>query len=200
MTDLNIVMLSEEDALENIGKIARLRIDIFLEYPYLYEGDLEYESKYLKKFSKAPNFMITAIKDGDRIVGAMTGLPLSHEEANVKFPWTTHNLDTDRIYYFSEILLYPKYRRMGHGKRIFHVAEKKIASYGKYSKFALATVVRGKNHPQRPKNYIDTDGFWQKLGYKKQKNLVCHIPWKEIGEKEESNKPLVFWAKNCAAN
>ena len=35
-----------------IQDLARLRISVFSEYPYLYNGDNVYEAKYLSKFSE----------------------------------------------------------------------------------------------------------------------------------------------------
>ena len=199
MTHPNIAVLSQKDALDHIEKIARLRIEIFIEYPYLYEGDMEYESMYLKKFLNSPDFVIVVLKDGNEVVGAMTGLPLIDEEPNITHPWIEAGLSIGHVYYFSEILLYPKYRRKGYGRRIFQLAEAHIAKFGKYTQSSLATVVREKIHPMRPHDYSDTDRFWETLGYQKRDRFICHISWREIGEGEDSNKPLVFWTKDLGS-
>ena len=34
-----------------IQELARLRIEIFRDFPYLYEGDLDYEAQYLQTYS-----------------------------------------------------------------------------------------------------------------------------------------------------
>jgi hypothetical protein len=34
-----------------IPELARLRMEIFHEYPFLYAGDVEYEYRYLKKYA-----------------------------------------------------------------------------------------------------------------------------------------------------
>jgi hypothetical protein len=35
-----------------LDDVALLRIEIFCDYPYLYEGDMEYESNYLKTYAE----------------------------------------------------------------------------------------------------------------------------------------------------
>jgi len=67
-------------------EIAQLRIAIFKEYPYLYEGDPAYEAGYLKKFAHTPDSLVAVATEGGRVVGAMTGLPLACEEQSIKSP------------------------------------------------------------------------------------------------------------------
>jgi len=54
--------------------LAALRIEVFRDFPYLYDGDLEYERGYLETFSEAAGAIIVIARDGDQIVGASTGL------------------------------------------------------------------------------------------------------------------------------
>jgi len=199
MLNLHISVLSSEQIDKNIEEIARLRINIFKEYPYLYDGDFEYETRYLKKFTQTPDSMMVVVKDNERVVGAMTGLPLQYEENSIQEPWIVHNKDNKNVYYFSEFLICPEYRGKGLGKKIFELAETTITQLKKYDLFSLATVIRPENHPALPGNYKKLDAFWQQNGYMKKSNLICHIPWKEIGEHEESSKPLIFWLKKVPA-
>ena len=66
--------------------IARLRIAVFRDFPYLYDGSLDYEREYLSAFAAAPGAVIVAVRDGGRIVGASTGLPLAAEHAAFRDP------------------------------------------------------------------------------------------------------------------
>ena len=196
MVDPKIITLKKDQISVKVKEIARLRIDIFREFPYLYDGDLDYESKYLKKFANTPDSIIIILQDGDKIVGAITGLPLFYEEPNVRAPWIDNGLEVDGVYYFSEILLYSKYRGKGYGAKIFALAEKTVATFNRYNQISLATVVREDDHPLKPKHYVALDYFWQARGYERKSNFICHIPWKDLTESEETNKPLVFWLKN----
>jgi hypothetical protein len=59
---------------EHLDELSRLRIEIFKDYPYLYEGDKDYEKKYLRNFAKSQNAtIIGAFKDGE-MIGASTAI------------------------------------------------------------------------------------------------------------------------------
>ncbi|HVI35743.1 MAG TPA: hypothetical protein VM684_05905, partial [Gaiellales bacterium] len=60
---------------EHLPELARLRITVFRAYPYLYEGSLDYEERYLWTYAAADNSVIVGAFDGERLVGASTGLP-----------------------------------------------------------------------------------------------------------------------------
>ena len=79
---------------------------------------------------------------------------------------------------------------------MFQLAESWVEKTGRYEALTLATVIRNQDHPQKPKGYHSTDPFWEKLGYRKSNGIICTIPWKEVGEPQESPKPLLFWSKN----
>lgn len=196
MSNIEISLLSDTQIEHHLDDIARLRINIFKEYPYLYEGNLEYEAQYLKKFIQTPESLIVVLKDNGHIVGAITGLPLQYEDAEIIQPWSAHNHPIDKVYYFSELLIYPEYRGKGLGQKIFDLAEKTVADLHKYDTFALITVIRPDSHPSKPSNYRGLEAFWSNNGYVKDPELICHISWKEIGEEQESDKPLIFWIKN----
>ena len=179
-----------------IEDIARLRISIFREYPYLYDGDQGYEADYLKKFIHTEDSIMVLAFSDENIVGALTGLPLRCEEPNVREPWIQSNIQVDHLYYFSEGLLRREFRNRGIGRRMFQLAENWVENTHRYKAFTLATVIRSEDHPRKPENFSSTDRFWEKLGYRKTKDIVCTIPWKEVGEVQESPKPLLFWSKN----
>jgi hypothetical protein len=50
--DLKILRLKGQDIIPFIPELAKLRIEIFKSYPYLYDGDLDYEHNYLNTYSK----------------------------------------------------------------------------------------------------------------------------------------------------
>lgn len=194
---MHISVLTKHEVLHHIQHIASLRIAIFREYPYLYDGSFEYETKYLQKLVDADDSLIAVLKDASgAVVGAMTGLPLQQEEDSVKAPLLQRALPLSQIYYFSEILLVPQIRNYGWGTKLFVATEQAAQQFGRYTQFSLATVVRAADHPLRPVAYFDTSVFWQKRGYRACPDLVCTIAWQEIHELGESPKPLMFWLKD----
>lgn len=192
-------LFTEKEALQYIDAIASLRINIFREFPYLYDGDYEYEKKYLNKFLNTVESMICIAFEGDHVIGAITGLPLKFEDEGVRKPWLVTEYPIDEMYYFSEVLLLPEHRGKGLGAELFNVAEDWVQSLNKYQIFTLATVVREDAHAQKPVEYKSLDGFWQKRGYIKTDNMTCHMMWKDLGETEETTKKLLFWCKQLYA-
>lgn len=70
-----------------IDELARLRIAVFREFPYLYDGSLDYERKYLKTYIGVADSVIVLALDEARVVGASTGLPMEAETEEVKKPF-----------------------------------------------------------------------------------------------------------------
>ena len=99
--------------------LARLRIAVFREFPYLYEGDLEYEKSYMEPLLASSQSIVVAAYDGEEVVGLSTGMPLKDESEEIKQPWLDRGDDLSRIFYFSESVLLKPYRGQGIGKRFF---------------------------------------------------------------------------------
>ena len=51
-----------------IDALAALRIAVFREWPYLYDGDLDYERGYLAEFAAAPDAVLVIAREGDTFV------------------------------------------------------------------------------------------------------------------------------------
>jgi predicted GNAT superfamily acetyltransferase len=59
-----------------VADLARLRVTVFRDWPYLYDGDAAYERGYLARYARGDSIVVAAF-DGDRMVGAATGMPLT---------------------------------------------------------------------------------------------------------------------------
>lgn len=180
-----------------LGDVARLRIEVFRAYPYLYDGDLEYEHRYLAAFAASRDGVVVAACDGDEVVGAATAAPLSGQAAAITAPFRTRSLDLTRYFYFGESVLRSDLRGQGIGVRFFELREAHARAHGA-EHAAFCAVVRADNHPDRPKDYVPLDRFWRRRGYTPTPGLICGLSWKEIGEAEETEKPMQFWTKRLA--
>ena len=60
-----------------LDDVARLRIAVFRAWPYLYDGDLDYERRYLKAYRQSAHAVLVGAFDGADLVGAATGTPLA---------------------------------------------------------------------------------------------------------------------------
>lgn len=87
--------------------LARVRMRVFREWPYLYEGSLEYELDYLATYLNSANSLIVQVRDGDRLVGASTALPLLEAEPDMHAPFLAQGHALQDWLYFGESVLLP---------------------------------------------------------------------------------------------
>ncbi|MEM9332506.1 MAG: GNAT family N-acetyltransferase [Pseudomonadota bacterium] len=178
---------------EAIPVLAQLRIQIFRDWPYLYDGDFEYEQRYLKRFLEADRaFMAAAICDG-KIVGAATAAPLAGEAEEFRAPFERAGYDTSKVFYFAESLLIHEFRGQGIGHKFFDLREGHARSFGAFTHTCFCGVVRHENSPAKPKDYRPLNEFWEKRGYKMMPGLKTEYSWKDIGSSVETKKPMQFW-------
>ena len=75
---LSFAVLGAGEIEAALDDLARLRIAVFADWPYLYEGDAAYEARYLSHFAASPGAVVVAARDADgRMVGAATVAPLA---------------------------------------------------------------------------------------------------------------------------
>lgn len=172
-------------------EIASLRIQVFREYPYLYDGNYEYELEYLTTFFSSKDSILLVAKQNNVIIGISTGIPLKNETDNIKTPWKQKGFNIDKIFYFGESVIEKKHRGNGLGKLFFKYREAWAAKNG-YTTFSFCSINRSK--AKAPDNYFNPESLWKKLGYN-QADFSCSIDWKEINEPEETPKKLQFWYK-----
>ena len=178
-----------------IDELARLRMQVFRDFPYLYDGDPAYETRYLKTYIEAPDSVIVLAFDGDSVVGASTGVPLRYETDDVKQPFIRAGYDVNSIFYCGESVLLSAYRGQGAGVAFFDHREAHASTISGITHCCFCAVQRPDNHPARPADFKPLDEFWQHRGYVKCDNLITTFSWKEIGEPAESAKPMTFWMK-----
>lgn len=192
---VQILTVSGSNILPYIKDLARLRMEIFRDYPYLYEGSLEYEEKYLLNYQKSDHTVIVLVKIDDRVVGASSALPLIMESEEIQQVFIDKGISPQSVFYFGESLLLKSYRGRGYGHIFFEEREKFAKKNGTYSYTAFFAVHRPDDHPMRPENYKPLDEFWIKRGYKKRSDMMTWFSWKDIGHEAESKKPMIFWLK-----
>lgn len=176
--------------------LAQLRIMVFKDFPYLYEGSMEYEMDYLHIYSKSERAFLFAVYDDTKMVGATTCIPLADETVEIQTTFLQHEMDISSIFYFGESILLPAYRGMGLGHRFFDEREKHALSFNEYKTTCFCSVIRPINHPLAPQDYRTNEAFWSKRGYVKQEKLTTEMSWLDVGEIESTSKKMVFYTKN----
>lgn len=182
-----------------IPELARLRIAVFREFPYLYDGDMGYEANYLRTYVQAPGSVIVLVFDGERVVGASTAVPLEYETEEVRRPFLAHGYDPREVFYLGESVLDPAYRGRGLGVRFFAEREAHARALGTYAWAAFCAVERAADDPRRPPDHVPLDAFWTKRGYTKHPELRTTFTWRDLGDTAQSPKPMVFWLKSLKA-
>lgn len=192
---LSIQTVHGEQITPFIDDVARLRIEVFHEFPYLYDGHMAYEQRYLKTFSQAKDsVLVLALHEGE-VVGASTGLPLAQEPPDIQAPFIEQGYGVDRVFYFSESVLKAAYRGQGAGLAFFREREQWARRLGGFDTLAFCAVVRPHDHPLRPAGYQPLDQFWQHRGFQPT-DMLCRMQWKDRDEASESEKLLRFWIKS----
>lgn len=175
--------------------LAKLRIVVFHDYPYLYEGSVAYELEYLKTYSNSSRSLLFAAFDGDEMVGATTSIPLEDETQDVREPFEKAGMDISSIFYFGESILLPQYRGLGLGHRFFDEREAHARSFGNFKSTCFCGVVRPDDHPAKPAGYRPLNEFWEKRGYRPVPGLQSQFEWLDIGEAAPTKKAMQYWMK-----
>ncbi|GGJ50360.1 GNAT family N-acetyltransferase [Deinococcus roseus] len=178
-----------------IPELARLRMQVFRDFPYLYEGSEEYEAHYLQTYLDAPHSLIVVARAQGKVVGASSALPMADEMPEIKAPFLKAGFDLSEVFYLAESVLLPQYRGQGIGVKFFEAREAHAHTLGGFRYATFCAVDRPEDHPLRPVEHVPLDLFWQKRGYQKRPDLHTRLSWRDLGEPEETLKGMTFWLK-----
>lgn len=172
---------------------------VFRAFPYLYEGSAEYEEGYLRTYAEAPGAFVALARDGERVVGASTALPLVQETPEIQRPFLgAGEFDPARILYLGESVLLPEYRGQGLGHAFFEAREAHARTLG-LEVCTFCAVQRPAAHPATPPGYRPLNAFWRARGYQERPDLHTELSWQDVGETEETAKPMRFWVRRLGA-
>lgn len=191
---IRVERLTGVDLAKALDDVARLRIEVFRAWPYLYDGDEAYERHYLQTYRESENAILVAAFDGDRLVGASTGTPMEDHAEDFAAAFDGQDIDLKDIFYCAESVLLPGYRGRGIGHAFFDAREAHARAMGRRY-VAFCGVVRPAEHPLKPEQYQPLDPFWRKRGYAPVKGAVAQFRWKDIDQPEETEHPLQFWMR-----
>ena len=188
-------LLTGQSLTDALPDVARLRIAVFCDWPYLYDGDQAYEERYLQTYRDSPHAIVVGAYDGDRLVGASTGTPLADHAEDFASPFAATGIDLASTFYCAESVLLPAYRGKGIGHAFFDARESHARAKG-FSKCCFCAVTRPNDHPARPAGYRALDPFWIARGYSPLEGVIARFSWKDLGEDAETEKSLQFWIRD----
>ncbi len=192
---LRIETLTAARATKLIPALSRLRMAVFRDWPYLYDGSAEEEAAYLAPFLRSPSAALVVAFDGDDPVGCATCLALTEADADISDPFRALGLDPAEHFYFGESVLLPQYRGRGAGVAFF-AAREAHALAASASPFATFCAVRRPvDHPLKPPGAGTLHDFWRHRGYTPVPGLACTMTWKQVDTEGEVANTLDFWRR-----
>jgi len=191
-----------------LGDVAQLRIAVFRHWPYLYDGDLDYETRYLQAYRDSPGAIVVGAFDGARLIGAATGTPMEDHADDFAAALAGQDAvpqrcdrqgpDLARIFYCAESVLLPEYRGRGIGHAFFDAREDHARALGRDTS-VFCSVLRPQDHPLRPKGYRPLDIFWRGRGYAPLPGAIAQFGWKDRDQPGETQHPLQLWMRTLEA-
>jgi len=197
---LEITRCSGPDLAGIIPALAELRVRVFRDWPYLYDGDEAYERDYLRIYLSSPRAAVILARHEGQIVGASTCLPLQDETANIQAPFRARGWKPADFFYFGESVLLPAWRGRGAGVAFFTEREAHARAVSACRFACFCGVIRPPDHPARPPHFVPLNDFWTRRGFTSRPDLTCEMSWKEVGSPAETPKTLMFWLKPLAGD
>lgn len=187
---MQIKIYTPETMLEKSREIGALRIEIFREWPYLYEGEIEEASTYLKDYIKDESGRLITLENEGEILGMVTGIAVAFYDAHLLAE------TSPRYYYWGDFILKKAYRGHQLGQQLFDAAREVFKTLD-FDTLLMAMIKRDAFDPRRPKEARDMREFAKKVGFKSN-GVSLFYKWREIGEEIPVEHELeCFEMKNC---
>ena len=193
--EIDVRPLAGPDLEAALDQVAQLRITVFRDWPYLYDGTLDYERQYLDSYRDNPGALLVGAVHEGRLIGASTSTPMEDHAPEFAAPFRALGIPLEKILYGAESVLLRPYRGMGLGHRFIDLREAHARALGR-THVAFCSVIRPEDHPARPGAYRSNDAFWRGRGYDTLPGVVARFSWKDLGDGEETEKPLQFWMRH----
>ena len=192
---ISIEVLKGPEVIPYLQKVAQLRIEFYRNYPYLYEGNLTDEETYLSMYAKSKDSLLVIAKNGDDVVGAVTGIPMLETKKENKWLYTQKQTPDEHIFYLGELVLSQDYQNSTLQEMLYLQLENAVKGLEKYSILAVCEIERSPEDTKKPVSAFSSEVLWAGRGFIKQPELYTTNAWKDVGDLEKSDHHLFFWYK-----
>lgn len=195
-----VKIFTKEAVNEFLPFVATIRINIFKEYPYLYEGNFDEEMVDLESCAQLTDNAIAIAYHHETPVGFLYGIPLvefaPHFENPVVELFNDKKLSPETCYYFADIIILPEHRGKNLSKKLFDALE----TYAQEQGYTSASFITESHdiHPLKPLDYKSLDPLWSSLQYKKT-GLTSYGSWQTHqpdGSIARQRHSAEIWFKN----
>lgn len=192
---ISIEVLKGPEVIPYLQKLAELRIEFYRNYPYLYEGNITDEETYLNMYAKSKDSLLVIAKNGDDIVGAVTGIPMLESKEENKQLYAQKQIPAEHIFYLGELVLSQDYQKSDLLERLYLQLENAVKGLERYSLLAVCEIERSPEDTKKPVSALSSEVLWANRGFTKQPQLYTTDAWKDVGDLEKSDHHLFFWYK-----
>jgi GNAT superfamily N-acetyltransferase len=192
--NLNFEIYRGKEIDKIMDPLAQLRIGVFREYPYLYDGDLAEEQEYLSRYLDIKDSFVLMVFDKGQAIGATTASPLIEEYEDFRIAYEKGSINSKEVFYFGESMLIPAYRGLGLYK-IFMRERQNAAKQRGAKMCSFLSVKRPEDHPLKPANYQDLKPIWSRYGFVEHPEIEPWYIWKDIDQPDKTKKTFSVWIK-----
>jgi hypothetical protein len=196
LTDIHVRSFTGLGLRPYIHSVAKLRLEVFKEYPYFKDPDLTQEMHYLRKIASCREAIGVLIFDGTTLVGVSIGYPLDAAEPALLGPWKGHTQEINGYFYFENSSLLKRYRGRGIGHHFFDAKEAHVAHHKKYKHICFCIPDSLESDLNRSSDFLLPIDFWRKRGYIHHPEMKGMLAWKKIGEAHPKEHRMSFWVKD----
>jgi GNAT superfamily N-acetyltransferase len=183
-----------------LSDVADLRIRVFRDYPYLYDGNRAYEETYLQGLARNDRSLVVVARVDGAVVAAATALPLASDAeilAGIDGAFARLALDARDYYYYSEIVVDAAHRSRGIAREFYRRRRDHAIELG-FHKVCFAAIEREPGVLPAPAAYFDPAPMWTAMGFVKQPGIFVTFRWPTLTPSgtQDTDHRLVFWLRD----
>lgn len=180
-----------------IDRTARMRLEVFSGWPYLYEGTLEIERKYFEAFQGRSGAVVVEARLDGEFAGLATAIAFERDLyilSRSKEIFRAAGEDPGAFFYLGELLVEPRCRGRGIGRALLEEVRAEGRSQG-LSRCCLMAVERPLDHPSRPRDFREPVPLWVEAGFRRLAGTAL-FPYPTRlpgGDVADLPNPMRFW-------